>query len=230
MKVILHQQILHHTGGDMSRYSKPLQKLKRVYDKIEKFLKSELDSDKPHNDAAKAHHKKMEKELVTTDQELADKMLKELKVSDPKTYQKIVSPKEPATSKKEEKSSSKGVKDYTLQSIQGGGYAISEQFMDGEIQLTKLSKRTMDWINQNGGSFTNIGLKKVLHYQRGEKIPEKTDEQILGELKKINRTKQLGKRFLRDMGIKTPIKGNLITIGKYTLKRVSFWQLIYDLH
>lgn len=101
--------------------------------------------------------------------------------------------------------------------------------MDGEIQLTKLSKRTIDWVNQNGG-FRKIGLKKVLHHHRGEKVPEKSDEQILDELKKINRTKGLGRDFLIDMEIKTPIEGNLITIGKYTLKRVSFWQLIYDLH
>lgn len=55
------------------------------------------------------------------------------------------------------------------------------------------------------------------------------DENILEELFQMNRVNQLGRSFLKEVGLKTPLNAWEITIGKYQLIRTTVFSFTYRL-
>lgn len=55
------------------------------------------------------------------------------------------------------------------------------------------------------------------------------DEDILEELFQMNRVNQLGRSFLKEVGLKTPLNAWEITIGKYRLIRTTVFSFTYRL-
>lgn len=83
------------------------------------------------------------------------------------------------------------------------------------------------WLENNEEAEEGVLLKKVIKKPRPKK--PKSDESILEELWKINRREQLKRSFLKESGIKTPIKGWRVFIGKYKLERQTLFSYTYQL-
>lgn len=55
------------------------------------------------------------------------------------------------------------VESRSINSLKGGGYSVTEVFKDGSKNTTRLSKATIDWVNEeHGGSLSKVGAKKLL--------------------------------------------------------------------
>ena len=207
MKKTLHNKLI--ADKELSTFSKHIQDKVEIYHKMKQLYN---DSEKDQNKETSEYREELTTKLIKLDRDIYDEMLEEIEDLNSNNQ-----PEEPE------------IKSRSFSSLKEGGYSITEVYTNGTKKTTKLSKETMDWLNEvHGGTIGNVRMKKILDKEKSTK-KEPTDEDLLDKLKQIKRTEKLSPKELKELGIKTPLKGWEVQIGQHTLKRASRWNDKYNL-